>query len=89
MSSYEVIERGADDCDGKARLLCALLLAVGLPAKLADWWDRQTGDLAHVGVEVHDAGRWRHLETILSRARYDEEPASVPVEVATGRWRYA
>jgi hypothetical protein len=85
----EALERGADDCDASARLCVALLLAGGLGARLADWWDVHTGDLDHVGAEVMLDGQWRHLECILSRARIGDLPADVPVEVATGKWRYS
>lgn len=85
----EAFERGADDCDAKARFCVALLLAGGLGARLADWWDKRTGDLAHVGAEVQIGGKWNHLETILSRARFGDEPKDVPPEVGSKDWRFS
>lgn len=84
----EALERGSDDCDAKARLLVALLLAGGYGARMADWWDARTGDLAHVGAEVQTRDGWRHLETILSRARLGDTPEQVPVET-DGKWAYS
>lgn len=85
----EALERGRDDCDAKARLLVALLLAAGLGARMVPWWDKTTGELAHVAAEVQDSGKWNHLETILSRARFGDEPRNVPPEIDSGEWRYS
>lgn len=84
-SPFEVLQRGADDCDGKARLVVAILLAGGATARLVPWWDRITGDLAHVSAEVFRGGKWLHLEAILARARVGETPDQVPTE-ASGEW---
>lgn len=83
----EPLERGSDDCDAKARLLVALLLAGGLGARMVPWWGPE-GDLDHVAAEAMLDGRWLHLETILSRARIGDEPQQVPVEPSTGKWAY-
>lgn len=82
----EALERGADDCDAKARLLVALLLAGGLGARMVPWWNQRTADLDHVSAEVSLDGKWQHLETTLSRARLGDEPEQVPVEISTGKW---
>ena len=87
--ALEAYERGADDCDAKARFVVALLIAGGQRAQMVAWWDRKTGELAHVSGEVHVGGNWKHLETILSRARLGDEPNDVPPESATGAWRYS
>lgn len=87
--ALEALERGEDDCDAKARLLVALLLAGGLGARMVPWWGNQSDELDHVSVECMLGGRWIHLETILSRARLGDEPQSVPVEVTTGKWAYS
>lgn len=77
-----------DDCDTKARLLVALLLAGNLAARMVPWWNNDTADLDHVSAEVALDGRWVHCETILSRARLGDEPQFVPVERSTGKWAY-
>jgi transglutaminase-like putative cysteine protease len=84
----EALKRGVDDCDAKARLLVALLKARNFEANLVKWWDPTTGELAHVAAEVFWRARWCHLETILSRARFGDEPNDVPFE-ADGKWRYS
>lgn len=90
----EGLERGEDDCDYKARLLVALLLAGGLGARLVPWWHNETdergleGDLDHVSAETMLDGRWVHLETILARARLGDEARDIPTE-PNGRWAYS
>lgn len=83
----ECLDRGADDCDGKARLVVALLRGGGARARLVPWWDKTTGDLAHVSAEVSREGVWLPLESILARARVGELPQQVPTE-PNGEWLY-
>ena len=76
--------RGEDDCDAKARLFVALALCRGFEARLWPLW--KNGSLAHVAGEVYFDGRWHHVETILSRARFDEMHTDVPRE-RNGKWK--
>jgi hypothetical protein len=51
------LERGADDCDAKARLFTALCLAAGVPARMRSLPDEASvaygRDLTHVYPEAH------------------------------------
>lgn len=86
----EAVDRGADDCDAKARLFAALCLARqrALRANLVPWWDPADGSLAHVSAIVWIANAWHHVETILSRARLGESFHCVPAD-ESGEWRYS
>lgn len=82
--------RGEDDCDGKARLFCALCLAVGLQARMVDHWKPTAHEdgaerLAHVSAEVSLDGRWLPVELTLARARLGERGEEVPKE-RNGQW---
>ncbi len=86
----DVIDRGADDCDAKARLFVALCLAVGLEAEMVPHWEpdqkRPSGRwLAHVSGKVAIDGAWVPVELTLARARLGEEPLNVPKETS-GHW---
>jgi hypothetical protein len=91
----EPFARGTDDCDAKARFFVALCLAVGVAAEMVPKWD---GDrLAHVYARAYYAGpdgpnsvlplEWHPIETILSRARQNEDFRTVPKENDTGQWK--
>lgn len=84
--AIDALERGADDCDAKARLFVALCLAAGLTARMRPLW--KDGELSHVSAEVY-LGKWHHAETILARARLGDEHNQIPKENNTGRWRMA
>jgi transglutaminase-like putative cysteine protease len=57
------LSMAAGDCDDKTTLLCALLLAIGLPAAFATI---KTGGqyFSHVYAMVNDNGKWIPLETV-------------------------
>ena len=83
--------RGVDDCDAKARLFCALCLAVGLPARMVAHWKPTAHDggaqrLAHVSAEVSLDGQWLPIELTLARARLGERGEDVPKE-RDGQWK--
>ena len=83
--------RGVDDCDGKARMFCALCLAGGVRAEMvAGWKDDRLG---HVYARAwlagpHTGPRWWYAETILRRARLGEQSPKVPKEIETGKWLF-
>ena len=83
--------RGVEDCDGKARMFCALCLAGGVRAEMVPGWK---GDrLGHVYARAwlagpHTGPRWWFAETILRRARLGEESPKVPREIETGKWLF-
>jgi transglutaminase-like putative cysteine protease len=91
----DILARGIDDCDGKARLFVALCLAVGLDAEMVDHWKRDDlapggFDLFHVSAKVKLGGKLVPVELTLYRARVGDDPAEVvPKEVAgpfKGHW---
>lgn len=89
--AVEALRRGADDCDAKARLFCALCIAQGVPAAMADhWkpthWAQGAERLAHVSANVQIGESWYPVELTLSRARLGERGEQVPKE-ADGTWR--
>lgn len=43
--AVDALDRGTDDCDAKARLFVALCLAVGLPARMVDYWRTSSGTM--------------------------------------------
>lgn len=53
-----VLRRGYDDCDGKARLVCALALRAGLQARLRAVF--KVGDFVHVQAELRWPGSNRY-----------------------------
>ena len=84
----EVWERGADDCDGKARLFCALLNAVRIPCRLEPLWKMGPAGklwLAHVFASFQDGQQRVPVELTLARARIGDSPQTVPRETS-GRW---
>ena len=81
----DAYDRGADDCDAKARLFVALCLARGFEARLWPLWKQ--GELSHVAGEVCVNGKWIHAETILARAQLGEMHTEVPKEPTTGKWK--
>lgn len=92
-SALEALDRGADDCDAKARLFVALVTALasireGTPisARMVPVW--KNGQLAHVYAEVTIRERVYPVETILARARLGERASDVPVEKKTGKWLF-
>lgn len=58
-SSAVVIQRGWDDCDGKAKLAVALLRALGMDADVWPIWNDE-GELAHVQYIVRWPGSVRY-----------------------------
>ena len=90
-STIEALTRGADDCDAKARIFCALCLSVRIPAEMVPRWSR--GVLRHVSARVlcetplsKGKAVWWPVETILDRARLGDVAEGVPVEIDTGKW---
>jgi transglutaminase-like putative cysteine protease len=81
----DAYQRGADDCDAKARFFVALCIAAGFEARLWPLW--KGDDLSHVAGEVRINGHWIHAETILGRAQLGEMHTEVPKEPTTGKWR--
>ena len=99
-SARVVIERGWDDCDGKARTVVALVRAVArlrpdweLEAKIAPHW--RSGHFAHVsahirflGSHVHPradkAGGWLESDTIVKGLELGQQPDEAR-DRATGR----
>lgn len=89
----DVIVRGVDDCDAKARLFVALCRAVRLDAEMVPHWRGK--ELAHVSARVkisgkwasrvHFSGSWLPVELTLARARLGEEPREVPKDTS-GHW---
>lgn len=80
--AIDAIQRGADDCDAKARAFVALHLAVGQRARMQPVWKQkgESYELAHVYPEVFLDGRWQPAETTLARAVLGEPPLEVPKE---------
>lgn len=88
-SPMQVVDRGGDDCDEKARLFVALMLAAGFAAKMVPWWT-SSGEFAHVSAEFLSYTRkgepeWLNAETILKRAQLGELADEVPRD-AGGEW---
>lgn len=92
----DILNRGTDDCDGKARLFTALCLAAGLNASMVDHWRDDPRapngrDLYHVSSVVILPGHDKPVpvELTLYRARLGDNPTdfprSVPHEVS-GHW---
>lgn len=89
-----VLERGWDDCDGKAKLAVAMMRSLGMEADIVPVWDDQ-GNLAHVQYAVRfpgsgsypgaQRGGWLKGETTVSTAELGEDPFSVPINPETGR----
>lgn len=82
--AVDALDRGADDCDAKARVFCALCLAGGLAARMVPYWKGVF--LKHVSAEVRLNGRWLPVELTLARARLGEVADEVPRE-KDGRWK--
>ena len=92
----DILERGTDDCDGKARLFVALCLAAKIPARMVDHWKDDPRapsgrDLYHVSgvVDLPEHPAPVPAELTLYRARLGDNPSdfprSVPHEVS-GHW---
>ncbi len=79
----DVIDRGVDDCDAKARLFVALARALRLKANMVPHWKGPV--LAHVSAEIEIDGKMVPVELTLARARLGETPHDVPRDV-TGHW---
>jgi transglutaminase-like putative cysteine protease len=75
-SPIEILARGVDDCDGKARLFCGLAIAGGLRARMVPHW--REGTLRHVSAEVWRGGQWVPVEPTAKRARMGETYRQVP-----------
>jgi transglutaminase-like putative cysteine protease len=92
----DILDRGTDDCDGKARLFVALCLAVGIDARMVDHWHADASvpngrDLYHVSAEVRIPGRAAAMpvELTLYRARLGDNPSDFPLSVpkeTAGHW---
>lgn len=68
---WRALHRGGD-CDDMARLLVALLRALGWPARLATLGRPPS----HVAAQVLEEGRWEWLEPTVPGALYGESPAA-------------
>jgi predicted transglutaminase-like cysteine proteinase len=55
------LELGQGDCDDKATLVAAMLMAVGFPVRFALL--NRTGQIVHVWTQAHVRGRWIDCET--------------------------
>lgn len=90
---WSVLERGADDCDGKAVLATALYLAVGIEARVKPVW--RGSMLAHVQSEARWPGServrgateegWVVSELTIAGCELGQDPRSVPRDPETGR----
>lgn len=85
LDAVDALVRGADDCDAKARLFVALCLCAGVPARM-EKMETGAGMLQHVYGSVRLGDVWCPVELTLQRARVGDDPYSVPVERATGKW---
>lgn len=72
---WYTLEVGAGDCDDHARLAFALLVAGGVPARLAFLYRKRHANLgpSHVVAQVGLRGSWRWLETTVA-AEFGEHP---------------
>ncbi len=88
-----VLSRGADDCDGKARLLAALGLSLGIETKI---WPKWKGSrLVHVQVAFKAPGSekwpgaradgWVIADPTIKGAELGEDPLSKPRNPGTGQ----
>lgn len=91
--SVLVLERGWDDCDGKAKLAVALLRSLGIDADIHPVWD-DNGMLTHVQYDVRwpgsnkfpgNRGGWVRGETTVSTAELGQDPYTVPQNPETGK----
>lgn len=94
INPVSVIERGRDDCDGKAVTAVALMRAVGLDARVHPRW---AGDeLEHVQVRVrfpgsdhvggpYREGAWLIGEVTIRGAELGEDPHQLPKNPETGK----
>ena len=57
-----IIDRGWDDCDGKAKTAVAMMRALGLDAEIVPHW--RNGQLAHVSIRVRFPGSERHPSSV-------------------------
>ncbi len=88
----DIILRGVDDCDGKARLFCALCIAEAVDARMVAHWEHDASlpggvELSHVSAELIDFKGRSHVpvELTLYRARLGEVPKDIPKE-RSGHW---
>jgi transglutaminase-like putative cysteine protease len=108
ISPLAPLERGADDCDAKARLFVALCLAKQISAKImprpSEAEVKAGKNLTHiwalvwVALPVYDkatktltqgAQNWIPIETILARAKLNEQAEHIPRERDTGSWLFS
>ncbi len=95
--AVDALRRGEDDCDAKARLFCALMLAAGYKARMAPRWSNTAitpttplgKTLTHVSAEFLYMGKWQPVELTLARAKLGELGEEVPKEISNGRWKLA
>jgi transglutaminase-like putative cysteine protease len=57
-----IIDRGWDDCDGKAKTAVAMMRALGLDAEIVPHW--RAGQLAHVSIRVRWPGSESHAGSV-------------------------
>jgi transglutaminase-like putative cysteine protease len=90
--SAAIIERGYDDCDGKAKLAAAMMRAVGLDAEIVPHY--RSGQLAHVSIRVRWPGSertpgnlrgWIYGETTVRGAELGDNPRRIAPNPDTGR----
>ena len=80
----DILRRGVDDCDGKARLFGALAIAGGFSAEICPRYEGQS--LVHVFARVRSGGKWLFVEPTAARSVLGETAQSVPKE-KNGTWK--
>ncbi|SRR6266545_2762709 len=90
--SSEILSRGWDDCDGKAKLCVALLRALGLDAEVHPVW--RGPYLAHVQVRVRFPGSesirghvkgWLIGDLTIANAELGQSPFAIASNAQTGK----
>lgn len=82
LDSPAILERGADDCDGKSRLFCALCRSIGIECRIRPVFSG--ADFVHVQAEARwpgsqyhayaQDGGWILAELILKDVELGEDP---------------
>lgn len=78
------LERGVGDCDCHSRLVYTLLVAGGVPSRLA-FLGRSGGGPRHVVAQARTETGWTWLETTVPGARYGEHPIAGAIRVGAVR----
>lgn len=67
--------KSVGDCEDLATAYAALMLALGVPARVK-WWDQPQAQLNHVSalVQLQPGGQWLPAETTIPGSRIGEDP---------------